>query len=120
MAKVINFKLASFIFAASLHGASCLAPAAKAIEIDPYPNDGKCYTINNNEYINYIEGASSKEKLENNPWYGDKDISQIAAKKFYDESEDANGKKTNWRFAWKAEVSTPPSRLFKNLVFRKR
>ena len=98
MAKAINFKLASLIGAASLHGVACLGPAAKAIEIDPFPNDGKCYTITNNQYIDYDNGSTSEALLKENPWFGNPTISRQAAIEFQKETRET------WRFAYDAAV----------------
>ena len=70
--------------------------AARAIEIDPYPGDGKCYFIENNQKLDYNRGAYSKELLEENPWYGDQATSKLAATKFWETTAQT------WRFAWKA------------------
>ena len=90
------FKAASLICGAALYSFSS-TPAAKAIEIDPYPGDGKCYFIENNQELDYNRGAYSQALLEENPWYGDQATTEIAATKFWE----ATGGQT-WRFAWQA------------------
>ena len=98
-ARAMNLKLTSLICAASLHGASCLAPAAKAIEIDPNPGDGKCYYIDNELTVDYNKGNEYAGILNSNPWVGRDDSQEIAertAQLFNSETGQ------NWRFAWKA------------------
>ena len=90
------FKATSLICGAALYSFSS-TPAAKAIEIDPYPGDGKCYFIENNQELDYNRGAYSQALLEENPWYGDQATTEIAATKFWE----ATGGQT-WRFAWQA------------------
>ena len=94
VAKHNILKASTLACGVAIYSVSC--PAAKAIEIDPYPGDGKCYFIENNQKLDYNRGAYSKALLEENPWYGDQEVSEIAATKFYDET------KQTWRFAWKA------------------
>jgi len=96
VAKAINFKLASFVCAALLPSIGTLAPAAKAIEVDPNPNDGKCYFIENDLTINYNEGAEYAATLNANPWTGNSEIAKEAASIFNTKTSQ------NWRFAWKA------------------
>ena len=74
------------------------APAVKAIEVDPYPGDGKCYFIENEVEIDYKKGSESLAILSANPWYGDQAVSDLAAKKFYDNTDPPE----SWRFAYKA------------------
>ena len=90
------FKTLSLICGAAICSLSPTLQAAKAIEIDPYPGDGKCYFIENNQKLDYNRGAYSKALLEENPWYGDQATTQLAATKFWD----ATGQ--TWRFAWQA------------------
>ena len=71
------------------------APAVKAIEVDPYPGDGKCYFIENEVEIDYKKGSESLAILSANPWYGDQAVSDLAAKKFYDNTDPPE----SWRFA---------------------
>jgi hypothetical protein len=94
MARHNILKVSTLACGVAIYSLSC--PAAKAIEIDPYPGDGKCYFIENNQKLDYNRGAYSKALLEENPWYGDQTVSEIAATKFYDETNQT------WRFAWKA------------------
>ena len=96
MAKAINLKLTSLICAASLASVGTLTPAAKAIEVDPNPNDGKCYFIENDLTINYNEGTEYAAILNANPWIGNSDIAKEAASIFNTKTNQ------NWRFAWKA------------------
>ena len=96
MTKAINFKLASLICATSLASVGSLTPAAKAIEVDPNPNDGKCYFIENDLTINYNEGTEYAAILNANPWIGNSDIAKEAASIFNTKTNQ------NWRFAWKA------------------
>ena len=96
MTKAINFKLASLICAASLASVGSLTPAAKAIEVDPNPNDGKCYFIENDLTLNYNEGTEYAAILNANPWIGNSEITEEAARLFNKETSQ------NWRFAWKA------------------
>ena len=99
MAKAINFKLASLICAASLQSIGGLTPAAKAIEIDPNPNDGKCYFIDNDLTVDYNQGNEYAGILNSNPWVNRSDSQEIAertAQLFHSETGQ------NWRFAWKA------------------
>ena len=55
---------------------SAITPAAKAIEVDPYPGDGKCYFIDNEVEIDYREGSESAI-LSANPWFGDQAVSNL-------------------------------------------
>ena len=99
MTKPIKFKLASLICAASLQSIGCLTPAAKAIEIDPNPNDGKCYFIENDLTVDYNQGNEYAGILNSNPWVNRIDSQEIAertAQLFHSETGQ------NWRFAWKA------------------
>ena len=99
MAKAINFRLASLICAASLQSIGGLTPAAKAIEIDPNPNDGKCYFIENDLTVDYNQGNEYAGILNSNPWVGREDSQEIAkrsAELFKAETGE------NWRFAWQA------------------
>ena len=77
---------------------SAVAPAAKSIEVDPYPGDGKCYFIENETEIDYREGTESLAILSANPWFGDQAVSKLAAEKFWENSKP----KQNWRFAYNA------------------
>jgi hypothetical protein len=74
------------------------APAVKAIEVDPYPGDSKCYFIENEVEIDYRKGRESLAILSANPWYEDQAVSDLAAKKFWESSKPQQ----NWRFAYKA------------------
>ena len=94
MTRPIIAKAAALAWGAAICGLS--ASAAKAIEIDPYPGDGKCYFIENNQTIDYNNGAYSKSLLEENPWYGHQSTSEIAATQFWEKTGQT------WRFAWKA------------------
>ena len=94
MTRPILAKAAALAWGAAICGFS--ASAARAIEIDPYPADGKCYFIENNQKLDYNRGAYSKALLEENPWYGYQETSKIAATQFWEKT------RQTWRFAWKA------------------
>ena len=87
-------KAAALIWGAAIY--SLGSAGARAIEIDPYPGDGKCYYIENNQKINYNDGVYSKSLLEENPWYGFQSTSEIAATQFWEKTGQT------WRFAWNA------------------
>ena len=94
MTRPILAKAAALAWGAAICGFS--ASAARAIEIDPYPADGKCYFIQNNQKLDYYRGAYSKALLEENPWYGYQETSKIAATQFWEKT------RQTWRFAWEA------------------
>ena len=81
MSRPIIAKTAALAWGAAICGFN--ASAARAIEIDPYPADGKCYFIENNQKLDYNRGAYSKALLEENPWYGHQETSEIAATQFW-------------------------------------
>ncbi len=94
MARLMTAKAAALIWGAAIY--SLDSAGARAIEIDPYPGDGKCYYIENNQKINYNDGVYSKSLLEENPWYGFQSTSEIAATQFWEKTGQT------WRFAWNA------------------
>ena len=94
MTRLMTAKAAALIWGAAIY--SLGSAGARAIEIDPYPGDGKCYYIENNQKINYNDGVYSKSLLEENPWYGFQSTSEIAATQFWEKTGQT------WRFAWNA------------------
>ena len=92
-----SFKQKAFLLCASLYSFGAIAPAAKGIEIDPNPNDGKCYYVDRELTVDYNDGNASAAALAQQPWYNDpQNYAEEAANQFWEKTGDT------WRFAYKA------------------